>query len=97
MSYVEYDGLGIRQLLKWCSLANLFGLEEIGLQNFTIISHFFFLQTFSLLMTLLLLYKSSTNVSIFLQCRSISEKEISFLILSGKYIAIALVDQNKLR
>lgn len=53
--------------------------------------------TFSLLMTLLLLYKSSTNVSIFLQCRSISEKEISFLILSGKYIAIALVDQNKLR
>ncbi|CAJ2644308.1 unnamed protein product [Trifolium pratense] len=29
-------------------------------------------------------------------CRSISEEEISFLILSGKYIAIALVDHNKL-
>ncbi|XLT04308.1 hypothetical protein HN51_043057, partial [Arachis hypogaea] len=30
-------------------------------------------------------------------CRSISGREISILILSGKYIAIALVDQSKLR
>lgn len=34
---------------------------------------------------------------LFQQCRSISEEQISLLILSGKYVAIALVDQHKLR
>lgn len=37
------------------------------------------------------------NEPYFLQCRSIGGKDISYLILSGKYIAIALVDQRKLR
>ncbi|KAH7537477.1 hypothetical protein FEM48_Zijuj03G0097200 [Ziziphus jujuba var. spinosa] len=36
------------------------------------------------------------NEPLSLQCRSISEEEISLWMLSGKYIAIALVDQYKL-
>ncbi|KAL1365276.1 guanylyl cyclase 1 isoform X2 [Arachis duranensis] len=36
------------------------------------------------------------SVESFYKCRSISGREISILILSGKYIAIALVDQSKL-
>lgn len=43
-----------------------------------------------------MLFQDAVEAGIDIQCRSISEKEISFLILSGKYIAIALVDQNKL-
>jgi len=37
------------------------------------------------------------STSSFLQCRSVSIHEISCLLLSGNYIAIALVDQDKLR
>lgn len=37
------------------------------------------------------------NAHLFSQCRSVSAKEISDFILSGKYVAIALVDQHKLR
>ncbi|WJX38367.1 hypothetical protein P8452_26037 [Trifolium repens] len=43
------------------------------------------------------LFKDAMEAGIDIQCRSISKEEISFLILSGKYIAIALVDHNKLR
>lgn len=38
-----------------------------------------------------------TQMLVNLQCRSVSAKEISDFILSGKYVAIALVDQHKLR
>ena len=37
------------------------------------------------------------STSSLLQCRSVSIDEISCLLLSGNYIAIALVDQDKLR
>ncbi|GAB2211135.1 hypothetical protein Droror1_Dr00016427 [Drosera rotundifolia] len=40
-----------------------------------------------------LLFKKAGGNGISIKCRSISQEEISFLILSGKYIAIALVDQ----
>ncbi|XP_024027789.1 protein GUCD1 isoform X1 [Morus notabilis] len=43
------------------------------------------------------LFKKSLEAGINIQCRSISREEISRLILSGKYIAIALVDQHKFR
>ncbi|KAK3034943.1 hypothetical protein RJ639_032343 [Escallonia herrerae] len=43
-----------------------------------------------------LLFKKALEVGINIECRSISGEEISLLILSGKYIAIALVDQYKL-
>ncbi|GAU40092.1 hypothetical protein TSUD_151360 [Trifolium subterraneum] len=43
-----------------------------------------------------MLFKDAVEAGIDIQCRSISEEEISFLILSGKYIAIALVDHSKL-
>ncbi|PNY12013.1 guanylyl cyclase [Trifolium pratense] len=43
-----------------------------------------------------MLFQDAVEAGIDIQCRSISEEEISFLILSGKYIAIALVDHNKL-
>ncbi|XP_052198199.1 guanylyl cyclase 1 isoform X2 [Diospyros lotus] len=36
------------------------------------------------------------SVETFYKCKSISKEEISLLILSGKYVAIALVDQYKL-
>lgn len=39
---------------------------------------------------------SDTNAYL-LQCRSVSAKDISDFMLSGKYVAIALVDQHKLR
>lgn len=39
----------------------------------------------------------SLQTLFFLQCRSISRVEISLKILSGNYVAIALVDQYKLR
>ncbi|XP_057429614.1 guanylyl cyclase 1 isoform X2 [Lotus japonicus] len=43
-----------------------------------------------------MLFQKAMEAGIDIQCRSISAKEISILILSGKYIAIALVDHNKL-
>ncbi|KAK2968598.1 hypothetical protein RJ640_009426 [Escallonia rubra] len=43
-----------------------------------------------------LLFKKALEAGINIECRSISGEEISLLILSGKYIAIALVDQYKL-
>lgn len=42
------------------------------------------------------LFKKAMEAGIDIQCRSISGDEISHLILSGKYIAIALIDQYKL-
>ncbi|XP_017419602.1 guanylyl cyclase 1 isoform X1 [Vigna angularis] len=44
-----------------------------------------------------LLFQKAMEAGIDIQCRSISAEEISILVLSGKYIAIALVDHNKLR
>ncbi|XLR33782.1 hypothetical protein S83_061682 [Arachis hypogaea] len=44
-----------------------------------------------------MLFQKAVESGIGIQCRSISGREISILILSGKYIAIALVDQSKLR
>ncbi|KAJ8764072.1 hypothetical protein K2173_004970 [Erythroxylum novogranatense] len=43
------------------------------------------------------LFRKAVDEGINIQVRSINEKEISRLILSGHYIAIALVDQYKLR
>ncbi|KAL5170927.1 Protein GUCD1 [Glycine soja] len=43
-----------------------------------------------------LLFQKAVEAGIDIQCRSISAEEISILILSGKYIAIVLVDHNKL-
>ncbi|XAR66227.1 Guanylate cyclase [Bertholletia excelsa] len=43
-----------------------------------------------------MLFQKALEAGINIQCRSISGKDISLLILSGKYIAIALVDQYKL-
>ncbi|KAJ4836552.1 Guanylyl cyclase 1 [Turnera subulata] len=43
-----------------------------------------------------MLFQKALEQGINIQCRSINEKEISILILSGKYIAIVLVDQYKL-
>ncbi|CAN6471538.1 unnamed protein product [Victoria cruziana] len=43
------------------------------------------------------LFKNATQAGINIQCRSISGEEISMMILSGRYIAIALVDKLKLR
>ncbi|KAA8539660.1 hypothetical protein F0562_026352 [Nyssa sinensis] len=43
-----------------------------------------------------MLFQKALEAGIDIQCRSISGEEISLLILSGKYIAIALVDQYKL-
>ncbi|KAF3433585.1 hypothetical protein FNV43_RR24687 [Rhamnella rubrinervis] len=43
-----------------------------------------------------MLFQKSLEAGINIRCRSINEEEISLLILSGKYIAIALVDQHKL-
>ncbi|XP_062154005.1 guanylyl cyclase 1 isoform X1 [Alnus glutinosa] len=43
-----------------------------------------------------MLFQKALEDGIKIQCRSINGEEISFLILSGKYIAIALVDQSKL-
>ncbi|KAK4579340.1 hypothetical protein RGQ29_029127 [Quercus rubra] len=42
------------------------------------------------------LFKKAREAGINIECRSIGGKDISYLILSGKYIAIALVDQRKL-
>ncbi|EEF38183.1 Protein C22orf13, putative [Ricinus communis] len=42
------------------------------------------------------LFQKAREKGINIQCRSINEKEISLFILSGKYIAVALVDQYKL-
>ncbi|XP_057981763.1 guanylyl cyclase 1 isoform X3 [Malania oleifera] len=42
------------------------------------------------------LFQKALEAGINIQCRSINGEEISLLILSGKYIAIALVDQYKL-
>ncbi|KAF1894868.1 hypothetical protein Lal_00022362 [Lupinus albus] len=42
------------------------------------------------------LFRQAMEAGIDIQCRSISGEEISVLILSGKCIAIALVDHNKL-
>ncbi|XP_015877252.2 guanylyl cyclase 1 isoform X4 [Ziziphus jujuba] len=42
------------------------------------------------------LFQRSLDAGLNIQCRSISEEEISLWMLSGKYIAIALVDQYKL-
>ncbi|XP_061349614.1 guanylyl cyclase 1 isoform X2 [Gastrolobium bilobum] len=43
-----------------------------------------------------LLFQKAMDAGIDIQCTSISGEQISILILSGKYIAIALVDHNKL-
>ncbi|KAM6582350.1 hypothetical protein CsatB_009352 [Cannabis sativa] len=43
-----------------------------------------------------MLFKKSLEAGINIQCRSLSIEEISLLILSGEYIAVALVDQYKL-
>uniref|UniRef100_A0A5B7AKW4 Guanylyl cyclase 1 n=1 Tax=Davidia involucrata TaxID=16924 RepID=A0A5B7AKW4_DAVIN len=43
-----------------------------------------------------MLFQKALEAGIDIQCRSISGEEISLLVLSGKYIAIALVDQYKL-
>ncbi|XP_012088292.1 guanylyl cyclase 1 isoform X2 [Jatropha curcas] len=43
-----------------------------------------------------MLFQKAREEGINIQCRSIDEKEISRLILSGKFIVIALVDQYKL-
>ncbi|XP_038721138.1 guanylyl cyclase 1 isoform X1 [Tripterygium wilfordii] len=43
-----------------------------------------------------MLFQKAREAEINIQCRSISGEEISILILSGKYIAIVLVDQFKL-
>ncbi|XP_030932631.1 guanylyl cyclase 1 isoform X2 [Quercus lobata] len=42
------------------------------------------------------LFKKAREAGINIECRSIGGKDISYLILSGKFIAIALVDQRKL-
>lgn len=42
------------------------------------------------------LFCEAIEAGISIRCRSISEEQISLLILSGKYVAIALVDQHKL-
>ncbi|KAI4306771.1 hypothetical protein L6164_030020 [Bauhinia variegata] len=42
------------------------------------------------------LFQKAMEAGINIQCRSIGGEEIAILILSGKYIAIALVDHNKL-
>ncbi|KAI4385670.1 hypothetical protein MLD38_003667 [Melastoma candidum] len=42
------------------------------------------------------LFRDAPSAGICIQCRSISEEQISRLILSGGYVAIALVDQYKL-
>lgn len=42
------------------------------------------------------LFQKAVDAEIDIQCRSVSEKEISLLILSGNWIAIALVDLYKL-
>ncbi|XP_018722722.2 guanylyl cyclase 1 [Eucalyptus grandis] len=42
------------------------------------------------------LFREVIKAGISIWCRSISEEQISLLILSGKYVAIALVDQHKL-
>lgn len=44
-----------------------------------------------------LLFQKALEAGIKIKCRSFSREEVSLLILSGRYIAIALVDQNKLR
>ncbi|CAN1338952.1 Guanylyl cyclase 1 [Linum perenne] len=44
-----------------------------------------------------MLFEKASKEGIKIQCRSINEKQISCLILSGKYIIIALVNQYKLR
>ncbi|CAN0837760.1 Guanylyl cyclase 1 [Linum grandiflorum] len=43
-----------------------------------------------------MLFEKAPEEGIKIQCRSINEREISCLILSGKYIVIALVNQYKL-
>ncbi|XP_016472177.1 guanylyl cyclase 1 isoform X2 [Nicotiana tabacum] len=43
-----------------------------------------------------MLFQKARDTGINIECRSISSEEISSLILSGKFIAIALVDQYKL-
>ncbi|KAB5544318.1 hypothetical protein DKX38_012430 [Salix brachista] len=43
-----------------------------------------------------MLFQKARGEGISIQCRSINEREISLFILSGKYIAIALVNQYKL-
>ncbi|KAL5567641.1 hypothetical protein UlMin_024216 [Ulmus minor] len=43
-----------------------------------------------------MLFQKAKQAGINIQCRSISREDISLMILSGKYIAIALVDQYKL-
>lgn len=42
------------------------------------------------------LFKKALETGISIQCRSVSGEEISTLVLSGKYIAVALVDKIKL-
>ncbi|KAJ8537893.1 hypothetical protein K7X08_014433 [Anisodus acutangulus] len=44
-----------------------------------------------------MLFQKARDAGINIECRSISSEEISLLILSGDFLAIALVDQYKLR
>ncbi|KAK6933087.1 Protein GUCD1 [Dillenia turbinata] len=48
------------------------------------------------LMRVDMLFQKAREAGIDIQCRSFSKEEVSLLILSGEYIAIALVDQYKL-
>ncbi|KAL2940437.1 Phospholipase D2, partial [Bienertia sinuspersici] len=43
-----------------------------------------------------MLFQKAYESGIRIECRSFSQEELSLLILSGRYIAIALVDQCKL-
>ncbi|KAG6418573.1 hypothetical protein SASPL_120777 [Salvia splendens] len=43
-----------------------------------------------------MLFQEARESGISIECRSVSAKEISDFMLSGKYVAIALVDQHKL-
>ncbi|GAB4831857.1 Complement component 1 Q subcomponent-binding protein, mitochondrial [Ancistrocladus abbreviatus] len=43
-----------------------------------------------------MLFEKALEAGVKIECRSLGQQEISLLILSGKYVAIALVDQYKL-
>ncbi|XP_051121668.1 guanylyl cyclase 1 isoform X2 [Andrographis paniculata] len=43
-----------------------------------------------------MLFQEARHAGIHIECRSVGTKELSTIILSGKYVAIALVDQYKL-
>ncbi|XP_022857278.1 uncharacterized protein LOC111378328 isoform X5 [Olea europaea var. sylvestris] len=97
----------INQLRTWdCGLACvLMVLRTLGIYNCNIQELGELCSTTSILQEQLpndlvrvnLLFQEARKAEINIECRSVSADEISELILSGKYIAIALVDQYKLR